>query len=251
MSTVSTMTMTTPTLDLGVLISGRGSNLQAILDAIADGRLPARVRLVISNRADAAGLARAERAGVPTRVIPHGAFDGRASFDRALVEALREAGATWVVLAGFMRLLTPVFLDAFPHRVVNVHPSLLPAFPGVDAQAQALAYGVKVTGCTVHLVDAGTDTGPIIAQTAVPVLEGDTRDTLADRILAEEHATLVRVLGLIAEGRLEILSPEAPDPHGTSRSPSEAYVPAPAPVPLPRTRVHVRGARGEGASTGA
>jgi phosphoribosylglycinamide formyltransferase-1 len=197
-----------PTLDLGVLISGRGSNLKAILDATAEGRLPARVKLVLSNRADAAGLEHAARAGVPTRVIPHGAYPDRASFDRALVDALVEASVSHVVLAGFMRLLTPVFLDAFPRRVVNVHPSLLPAFPGVDAQAQALAYGVKVTGCTVHFVDAGMDTGPVIAQTAVPVLDDDTRDTLSARLLVEEHATLVRALGLIAEGKVEIIEAE-------------------------------------------
>jgi phosphoribosylglycinamide formyltransferase-1 len=191
-------------LELGVLVSGRGTNLQAILDAIAAGRLDARVRVVVSNRPDAAALARAEAASVPTRVIPHGAFPDRAAFDAALVEALREAGAEWVVLAGFMRLLTPVLLDAFPHRVVNVHPSLLPAFPGVDAQAQALAYGVRVTGCTVHLVDAGTDTGPILAQAAVPVLDGDTRDTLADRILVHEHELLVGTLASIAAGGLVV-----------------------------------------------
>jgi phosphoribosylglycinamide formyltransferase-1 len=199
-----------PPLDLGVLISGRGSNLQAILDAIAGGSLHARVRLVVSNRAGAPGLARAERAGVPVCVMPHGDFADRASFDRALVLALRESGVTWIVLAGFMRLLTPVFLDAFPRRVINVHPSLLPAFPGVSAQAQALAYGVKITGCTVHLVDRGMDTGPIIAQTAVPVIDGDTPDTLAARILLEEHATLVRVLTWIADGRLEIVVPGDP-----------------------------------------
>jgi phosphoribosylglycinamide formyltransferase 1 len=197
-----------PPLALGVLISGRGSNLQAILDAIAEGRLNARVRLVLSNRADAPGLARAQRAGVPTCVIPHTYFTDRSSFDRALVLALREAGVDWVVLAGFMRLLTPVFLDAFQRRVVNVHPSLLPAFPGIDAQAQALAYGVKITGCTVHLVDRGMDTGPIIAQAPVPVLDDDTPDTLAARILVEEHATLVRVLGWIADRRLDVVVPE-------------------------------------------
>ena len=128
----------------------------------------------------------------------------RAAFDGALVAALREAGAESIVLAGFMRLLTPAFLAAFPHRVVNIHPSLLPAFPGVDAQAQALAYGVRVTGCTVHLVDAGTDTGPILAQAAVPVLASDTRDSLAARILHREHQLLVKSLGWIAEGRLAI-----------------------------------------------
>jgi phosphoribosylglycinamide formyltransferase-1 len=205
-------------VDLGVLISGRGSNLQAILDAIAEGRLDARVRLVIANRADAAGLERAERAGVPTRVIPHGAYPDRGSFDSALVAALREANVEWVVLAGFMRLLTPVFLDAFPRRVINVHPSLLPAFPGVDAQAQALAYGVKITGCSVHLVDAGMDTGPVIAQTAVPVLEDDSRDTLAARILPEEHGLLVRVLGWIAEGRVEIIEAPATPPTSPTSS---------------------------------
>lgn len=199
-----------PPLDLGVLISGRGSNLQAILDAIAAGHLDARVRLVLSNRPDVEGLARAERAGVPTRVIAHRDFTDRDSFDAAVVAALREAGASWVVLAGFMRLLTTTFLDAFPHRVVNIHPSLLPSFPGVDAQQQALDHGVRVTGCTVHLVDAGTDTGPILAQAAVPVLDGDDRDALAARILVQEHALLIRALSWIAEGRLQIAPPDVP-----------------------------------------
>jgi len=194
-------------LDLGVLISGTGTNLQAILDATRAGRLDARVRLVVSNRADAAGLRRAEAAGVPTRVVPHGDFPDRDSFERALVEALRAAGASWIVLAGFMRLLTPEFLGAFPDRVLNIHPALLPAFPGVDAQAQALAYGVRVAGCTVHLVDAGTDTGPIVAQAVVPVLDDDTRDSLQQRILVREHELLVLALGWIAEGRLEVVPP--------------------------------------------
>lgn len=192
------------TLDLGVLVSGTGTNLQAILDAIALGRLDARVRVVVSNKPGAGGLARAEAARVPARVLPHVGFPDRPSFDRALVVLLRDAGVSWVVLAGFMRLLTPTFLDAFPRRVLNIHPSLLPAFPGVDAQAQALAYGVRVTGCTVHLVDAGTDTGPILAQAAVPVLPGDTRDALAARVLRREHELLVSVLAWIAEGRLEL-----------------------------------------------
>ncbi|AUX48544.1 phosphoribosylglycinamide formyltransferase [Sorangium cellulosum] len=205
-----------PSLDLGVLISGRGSNLQAILDAIAAGRLDARVRLVLSNQPGVEGLARAERAGVPTLVLPHKGFADRHSFDAAAIDALREAGATWVVLAGFMRLLTSTFLDAFPHRVVNIHPSLLPAFPGVDAQQQALSHGVRITGCTVHLVDAGTDTGPILAQAAVPVLDGDDRDALAARILVQEHALLVRALSWIAEGRLEVTPPAAPG--GRSRA---------------------------------
>lgn len=193
-----------PVLDLGVLISGRGSNLKAILDAIADGALDANVRVVVSNRPDVKGLEIAARAGVKAVVLPHRAYADRASFDAALVAELKQAGVSWVVLAGFMRIVTHVLLDAFPQRVINVHPSLLPAFPGVDAQAQALAYGVKVTGCTVHLVDAGTDTGPIIAQTSVPVLESDTRDDLADRILASEHKTLVSVLRAVAAGRLSV-----------------------------------------------
>lgn len=195
------------TLDLGVLISGRGSNLQAILDAIAEDRLDARVRLVISNEPDAPGLERAARAGVPTRVIPHQDFPDRASFDAALAAALHEARASWIVLAGFMRLLTPAFLDVFPGRVINIHPSLLPAFPGVDAQQQAIDHGVRVSGCTVHLVDAGVDTGPILAQAAVPVLDGDDRDELAARILGFEHALLVQVLAWIADGLLEVIPP--------------------------------------------
>ena len=192
-------------MNLGVLISGRGSNLGAILDAIRDRRLSARLRLVVSNKAGVAGLTRARDAGVLTQTIPHGDFPDRESFDAALVEALVEAGVDWVVLAGFMRVLTPVFLDAYPNRVINIHPSLLPAFPGVNAQQQALDYGVRVTGCTVHLVDAGTDTGPIIAQAAVPVQDGDDREALANRILSWEHEMLVRVLGWISENKIEIV----------------------------------------------
>ena len=204
-------------MNLGVLISGRGSNLAAILSAIDDGALPARVALVVSNKPDAAGLARAAAAGIPTRVIPHGAYPDRAAFDAALVAALRDAAVSVVVLAGFMRLLTPVFLDAFPDRVVNIHPALLPAFPGVDAQAQAFAYGARVTGCTVHLVDAGTDTGPVIAQAAVPILDGDDRDALAARILPREHELLVRALAWIAAGKLEVVPPASPGSRATVR----------------------------------
>lgn len=191
-------------LELGVLISGRGSNLQAILDAIAGGRLDARVRLVIANQADAAGLERAERAGIATRVIRHRAFPDRAAFDAELVSALSRAEVDWVVLAGFMRILTTTFLDAFPDRVVNIHPSLLPAFPGVDAQQQALDYGVRVSGCTVHLVDAGVDAGPIIAQAVVPVLPDDDKGALGARILEQEHRLLPRVLQWIAEDRVVV-----------------------------------------------
>ena len=194
-------------IDLGVLISGRGSNLQAILDAVAADELAARVRVVISNRPKAAGLERAAAAGVPTQVIQHRQFPDRESFDGALVEALRTAQVSWIVLAGFMRILTPVFLDAFPNRVVNIHPALLPAFPGVDAQAQALAYGVRVSGCTVHLVNEGVDTGPILAQVALPVLQDDDQDSLAARILEQEHKLLVETLQRIAVAGLEIEQP--------------------------------------------
>jgi len=190
-------------LDLVVLASGSGSNFQAILGAIERG-LPARVRLLICNVEGARVIARAEAAGVPVKVLPHKGYPSRAAFDAALVDASHAAGAedAWVVLAGFMRILTPTFLDAFPSRVINVHPALLPAFPGVDAQGQALAYGVAVAGCTVHLVDAGTDTGPILAQAVVPVLPDDDHDRLAARILVQEHRLLPQVLGWIAEGRL-------------------------------------------------
>jgi phosphoribosylglycinamide formyltransferase-1 len=191
-------------ITLGVLVSGSGTNLQSILDAVAEGRLDARVAVVVSNVAGAKALARAEKAGVPTVVVDHKAFPDRASFDAAVVRALGAHSVEVVVLAGFMRLVTPVLLDAFPHRVVNVHPALLPAFPGVDAQKQAFDYGVRVTGCTVHFVDAGTDTGPVIAQSVVPVLEGDDVDALRARILKEEHALLPRVLQWIAEGRVAV-----------------------------------------------
>jgi phosphoribosylglycinamide formyltransferase-1 len=193
-----------PPLDLGVLVSGTGTNLGAILDAVASGRLHARVRLVVSNKPGVPALERAAAHGVPHAVISHREHATREAFDGAVVAALRAAGATTVVLAGFMRVVTPVLLDAFPDAIVNVHPALLPAFPGLDAQAQALAYGVRVTGCTVHFVDAGVDTGPIIAQATVPVLDGDDRDRLAARILAREHETLVEALGWIAAGRVMV-----------------------------------------------
>ena len=198
------------TLELGVLVSGRGSNLQAILDAMGRSELDARVRLVLSNRADAAALARARQAAVATAVLEHRRFADRAEFDRAMVELLRAAGVEWVVLAGFMRVLTPAFLAAFPQRVLNIHPALCPAFPGIDAQAQALAHGVRVTGCTVHLVDEGVDSGPIIAQAVVPVLDGDDRDALAARLLVREHQLLVAALRWIAEGRVQVVAPSAP-----------------------------------------
>lgn len=191
-------------VNLGVLVSGAGTNLQAILDAISAQKLSASVRLVVSNKPGVLALERAEKAGVPTKIVSHRDYADREAFDGALVAALVGAGVDWVVLAGFMRLLTRKLLGAFPHRVLNIHPSLLPAFPGVDAQRQAFDYGAKVTGCTVHLVDEGTDTGPIILQCAVPVLDDDDADSLTARILVEEHRLLVEVLTAIAEGRLEV-----------------------------------------------
>jgi phosphoribosylglycinamide formyltransferase 1 len=174
-------------MTLGVLISGRGSNLQAIIDAIADGRLDARIAVVISNRAGAAGLERAERAGIETVVMSHRGYADRADYDRDLASALQARGVELVCLAGFMRLLGPAFLDVFPHAVLNIHPSLLPAFPGVDAQRQAFEHGVKVAGATVHIVTPELDAGPIVAQKAVLVLEDDTAESLSAKILAVEH----------------------------------------------------------------
>ncbi len=195
---------------LGVLVSGSGTNLQAILDAVAARTLDARVAVVISNVEKVGALDRARKAGVESLVVDHGRFPDRKAFDAAVVSALRERGVELVVLAGFMRLVTDVLLDAFPMRVVNVHPGLLPAFPGVHAQKQALDYGVRVAGCTVHFVDRGTDTGPIIAQAPVSVLDDDTESTLGDRILAKEHELLPRVLQWIAEGRVSVDPPARP-----------------------------------------
>jgi len=172
---------------IAVLISGRGSNLQALIDAVADGRLQARIVLVISNRADAGGLERARAAGIDTLTIPHREFSTRHAFEEALVQELRARQVALVCLAGFMRLLGATFLDAFPNAILNVHPSLLPAFPGVDAQRQAWDYGTKLAGATVHFVTGELDGGPIVRQVAVPVLDGDTPDALAARILEQEH----------------------------------------------------------------
>jgi len=189
---------------LGVLASGRGSNLQAIVDAIAAGRCPARVAVVVSDRADAPALARARRAGVEALHVDPRVHPDRVAFDRAVIDLLEKHGVELVCLAGYMRLLSPAFVVAFAGRILNVHPALLPAFPGLHAQRQALAHGVKVTGATVHLVDEGTDTGPIVLQAAVPVLEGDTEETLAARILVEEHRLFPDAIRLYAEGRLAV-----------------------------------------------
>ena len=185
---------------LGVLISGRGSNLQALIDAIAAGRLDATIALVISNREDAAGLPRARAAGLEAVCIPHRAFATRDDYDRALVRELRARDVGLVCLAGFMRLVGTPLIDAFPNRILNIHPSLLPAFPGLDAQKQAIEHGVKVSGVTVHLVTAELDGGPIVVQRAVPVMPGDTADRLAARILEEEHRAYPDAVRLVLDG---------------------------------------------------
>ena len=189
---------------LGILISGRGSNLQAIINAVADGSLDARIAVVISNRAAAGGLERAARAGIETRVLPHREYPTREDYDQALARELRQCGVDLVCLAGFMRLLSATFVEAFPHAILNVHPSLLPAFPGVDAQRQALEHGVKVTGATVHLVTAELDGGPIMVQAPVPVLADDSVASLSGRILAEEHRIYPEAIATVLRGGWQI-----------------------------------------------
>lgn len=192
-------------LKLGVLISGRGSNLQALLEACADPAFPAEIVLVISNRADAGGLARAEAAGVATAVVPHRRYDDRPAFELAMTEALEAAGVELVCLAGFMRLLSLWFVERWHDRLINIHPSLLPAFPGLDTHRQALDYGARFHGCTVHYVRHVMDRGPVIVQAAVPVLETDSEDSLAARVLEQEHLAYPLAIRLIAEGRTRIV----------------------------------------------
>ena len=189
---------------LGVLISGRGSNLQAILDAIAEGRLDARVGVVVSNQADARGLERAEAAGVPTAVVSHKDYDSREAFDEAVLARLNHHDVDVVCLAGFMRILSPVLVRAFSNRVLNIHPSLLPAFVGLHAQRQAVEHGAKVSGCTVHLVDEELDHGPILLQAPVPVEERDSEESLSARILEQEHNLYPEAIQLILDGKVRV-----------------------------------------------
>jgi phosphoribosylglycinamide formyltransferase-1 len=193
-----------PTVKLGVLISGTGSNLQAIIDAILRGDLKAEIRIVISNRPDAQGLERARRHGIETAVIEHRKFASREDFDRAVLAALRGRSVELVALAGFMRLLSPVMIDAFPGRIMNIHNSLLPSFPGIHGPKDAIEYGVKIAGCTVFFVTPGVDVGPVIVQAAVPVLPGDDEQRLAARILQQEHRIFPHAIALFQQGRLEI-----------------------------------------------
>jgi phosphoribosylglycinamide formyltransferase 1 len=200
---------------LGVLISGSGSNLQSIIDHIENGRLHAQIRVVISNNPDAYGLIRARKAGIRCVALNHKDFKSREDFDDELIRLLKEANLDLIVLAGFMRILTSKFLQAFPDKIINIHPALLPAFPGTHVQQKAIDYGVKFSGCTVHFVDEGVDTGSIIIQAVVPVHPDDTADTLAARILKEEHKIYPQALRFFAEGRINkngrnvVISPAA------------------------------------------
>jgi phosphoribosylglycinamide formyltransferase-1 len=188
---------------LGILISGRGSNFEAIANAIARRKLDAEIAIVISNRANAPGLDIARERGIPLRVIASAGLE-RDAYDKLLIEELQTHQVDLVCLAGFMRLLSASVIRAFPNRVLNIHPSLLPAFTGLDAQRQALEYGVKITGCTVHLVDEFLDSGPIVIQSAVPVLDGDTVESLSARILVQEHLIYAKAIGYIVDGRITV-----------------------------------------------
>ena len=191
-------------LALGVLLSGSGTNLQALIDAIAAGRLDARIAVVVSNLPEAHGLTRARTHGLPAAVLSHRDFASREAFDARLVEILRKHGVELVALAGFMRLVTRVLLDAFPGRVLNIHPALLPAFPGLHAERQALEHGARITGVTVHFVDEQADHGPILLQAAVPVFTDDTEQSLHNRVQRQEHRLYPLAIQLIAEGRVRI-----------------------------------------------
>ncbi|MEK6603816.1 MAG: phosphoribosylglycinamide formyltransferase [Nitrospirota bacterium] len=191
-------------LRLAVLASGRGSNLQAIIDAITEGRLHAVLALVISNKAEAQALERARKHGAPAVFLDPKATPGRDAYDAVILEHLRKHDVGLVALAGYMKIVTRVLIDAYANRIMNIHPSLLPSFPGLQAQQQALDWGAKMSGCTVHFVEEGVDTGPIIQQAAVPVLEGDTAESLEARILAQEHRIYPEAIQLFAEGCLTV-----------------------------------------------
>ena len=190
---------------IGVLISGSGTNLQSIIDAIEAKGLDAKIEVVLSNRADAHGLVRAQNHGIRTEVLDHKAFASREAYDQAVVDLLRARGVELVVLAGFMRLLSPVFVKAYSNRIMNIHPALLPSFPGLHVQKKALDHGVRFAGCTVHFVNEECDEGPIIIQAAVPVYPDDSEEQLAARILKQEHRIYPRAIQLYAEGRLHVV----------------------------------------------
>jgi len=192
-------------LRLGVLASGRGSNLQSIMDAAAAGKINAEVAVVISDNKDAYALERARRGGIPAEFVNPKEFASKSEYENAIVEILNRHRVGLVCLAGYMRLVSKVMLDAFPNKIMNIHPALLPAFPGLHGQEQAWRYGVKFSGCTVHFVDEGMDTGPIIIQAVVPVLDDDTVETLSARILEQEHIIYPEAIRRFAEGRLKIV----------------------------------------------
>lgn len=189
---------------LGVLCSGRGTDLQSIIDAIGRGEVNAEIAVVLTDKPDAYALERARQAGIKAVCVNRKEYDGREPFEQALIAELEAAGVTLVVLAGFMRILTPLFVRHFAGRIMNIHPALLPSFPGAHAHRDVLAYGVKVSGCTVHFVDEGTDSGPIILQRAVPVLDDDTEETLGARVLEQEHIIYPQAIQLYCEGRLRV-----------------------------------------------
>ena len=192
-------------VSIAVLVSGGGTNLQSIIDAIEAKRLDAKIEVVLSNRADAYGLVRAKKHGVATEVLDHKNFSSRDAYDQAVVDLLRARGVELVVLAGFMRLLSPVFVKAYSNRIMNIHPALLPSFPGLHVQKKAVEHGVRFSGCTVHFVNEECDEGPIIIQAVVPVFADDTEETLAARILRQEHRIYPRAIQLYAEGRLRVV----------------------------------------------
>lgn len=190
---------------IGVLLSGRGSNFEALAESIAAGRLPgAEIAVVVSNREGAPGIERARKRNIPTRVIPSKGLE-REVYDRQVVAALRDQHVELICLAGYMRLLSPFFVASFPNRILNIHPSLLPSFPGLEAQRQALEYGVKFAGCTVHFVDENLDAGPIVLQATVPVHDDDTEETLSSRILREEHRIYTEAVRIVLESKFKIL----------------------------------------------
>lgn len=191
-------------INIGVLISGRGSNLQSIIDSIENNSINASINVVISNKADAYGLERAKNHNIKTSVITKKDFPDKDDYDNKLIEVLKDNNVELVVLAGFMRIISPKVVQTFPLSIINIHPSLLPDFPGLDVHQRALDAGVTESGCTVHFVDEGVDSGPIILQAKVPVLEGDTEETLSKRILVEEHKIYPKAVGLIGDGRVSV-----------------------------------------------
>lgn len=195
---------TPPPLKLAIMASGRGSNFEAIYQAIQTHKLNAKIILLLSDQAQAKAITSAQEKKIPTVVCSRQTYPTKAVFEEALIEAIRQTAPDLVVLAGYMKILSPSFISAFENKIVNIHPALLPAFPGLDGQKQALDYGVKIAGCTVHFVDSGVDTGPIIMQQTVPVLDDDTEETLSLRILKEEHNTYWRAIKLIADGRVRL-----------------------------------------------